>query len=254
MRWLLWTDPTPRPGASNMAIDLGLMEVAAAGSLGIIRLYQWAPHCLSFGCHEPALRRYDRDAIEALGIDVVRRPTGGRAVWHAHELTYAVAAPDGALGTLREAYLRIHEALATAVRSMGAPASLAPAPAAATGLEAGACFSAAVGGEVTAHGAKLLGSAQLRRDGGMLQHGSLLLDGDQSLVARLGGHADPGVMTLRRALGRDVSWEDAALAIERDAVPHLAGRPTAGAADPAPFLAAAARHGQFTDPEWTWRR
>lgn len=252
MRWLLWSDLAPRPGALNMAIDMALLETAARDGLGIVRLYQWAPHCLSFGCHEPALRRYDRRAIEALGLDVVRRPTGGRAVWHAHELTYAVAAPDGALGTLHEAYLRIHEALAAAVRSMGVPASLAPAPGAAAGLGAGACFSTAAGGEVTANGAKLLGSAQLRRDGGMLQHGSLLLDGDQSLVARLGGHADPGVMTLRRALGRPVAWTDAAAAIECHAIPLLAGH--AAIADPGPFLAAARRHAQFTDPAWTWRR
>jgi lipoate-protein ligase A len=80
-----------------MAVDQALLE--RAGRLGErrLRLYRWHPHCLSFGRHEQALRRYDRDRIVASGLDVVRRPTGGRAVWHAGELTYAVAMPAAEL-------------------------------------------------------------------------------------------------------------------------------------------------------------
>src|SRR6266545_6012321 len=90
LTWYLWLD-TPRPGFLNMAIDETLLRLAEVDRSGFLRLYAWTPACLSFGRHEPALRRYCRDRIEARGIDVVRRPTGGRAVWHDIELTYSVA-------------------------------------------------------------------------------------------------------------------------------------------------------------------
>ena len=92
-----------------------------------LRLYRWAPHCLSFGRHEPALRRYDRARIESLGLDVVRRPTGGRAVWHAEELTYAIAAPAEELGGLRQAYHEIHAMLLDGFVRLGIAGELAPA-------------------------------------------------------------------------------------------------------------------------------
>lgn len=252
MQWWIWEDRDPRTGPLNMALDLALMEAAVSQQVGFLRLYRWKPFCLSFGCHEPALRRYDRAAIEARGLDVVRRPTGGRAVWHARELTYAVATPDGALGSLREAYHRIHEALARALRALGADAELAPASRAA-GPGAGACFGSAAGGEVVIGSAKLVGSAQLRRDGGMLQHGSLLLADGQELVAELAGHPAPGATTLGAVLGRDVTWEEAAGALQQHAVPALAGTHEQ-LADPAPFMTAAARHAFFGDPAWSWRR
>ncbi|MBI2403017.1 MAG: lipoate--protein ligase family protein [Gemmatimonadetes bacterium] len=93
-----------------MAIDQALLDdVDRRGDLAYLRLYRWNPPCLSFGRNEPALSRYDRAEIERLGVDVVRRPTGGRAVWHDDELTYAVAAPVAAFGCLRDSYRVIHE-------------------------------------------------------------------------------------------------------------------------------------------------
>jgi lipoate-protein ligase A len=106
--WHLWLDQTPRPGWANMAIDQALLDRAERQGESWLRLYRWAPHCLSFGRHEPATRRYDPDRIAELGLDTVRRPTGGRAVWHAQELTYAVAAPSARFGSLPAAYLEIH--------------------------------------------------------------------------------------------------------------------------------------------------
>src|ERR1043166_8422879 len=92
MRWSLLVDP-PRPGWANMAVDAALLAPAAAGGAAVVPLYRWEPHCLSFGRHEPALRRYDGELVRTMGLDCVRRPTGGRAVWHARELTHSVAAP-----------------------------------------------------------------------------------------------------------------------------------------------------------------
>jgi len=95
--------------------------------------------CLSFGRNEPALARYDRARIAARGLAVVRRPTGGRAVWHEHEVTYAVAAPIAQFGTLAESYCDIHARLARALGTLGLDARLAPAGPSAP-LGAGACF------------------------------------------------------------------------------------------------------------------
>ena len=152
----------------------------------MLRVYRWEPFCLSFGRHEPALRRYGRDNVMARGIDVVRRPTGGRAVWHARELTYSVAQPDAGI-SLRESYRAIHGMLADAVRRLGAPALLAADPPRVAGVGAGACFAQPVGGEVVVAGRKVVGSAQLRENGALLQHGSMLLSDDQALVRELGG-------------------------------------------------------------------
>src|ERR1051326_6528967 len=76
MSWTLLLD-RPRPGWENMAIDAALLDLAAGEGAAFLRLYRWEPHCLSFGRHEPALRRYDVERIRSLELDCVRRPTGG---------------------------------------------------------------------------------------------------------------------------------------------------------------------------------
>src|SRR5438874_10713974 len=81
-----------------MAVDEALLDESDRTGGAFLRLYRFSPPCLSLGRNEPARARYDRAAITRLGITVVRRPTGGRAVWHEHEVTYAVAAPLAALG------------------------------------------------------------------------------------------------------------------------------------------------------------
>lgn len=124
--WSLLLDP-PLPGAVNMARDQALLDLADSTGAAWLRLYRWAPFCLSFGRHEPARRRYDRARIESLGLDCVRRPTGGRAVWHARELTYSVAAPIAIFGSLAVAYERIHATLARALVPLGFDAGLARA-------------------------------------------------------------------------------------------------------------------------------
>ena len=166
-----------------MAVDLALLDRAELGE-GWFRLYTWNPYCLSLGRHEPASRRYDVDRIQALGLSTVRRPTGGRAVWHAHELTYAVAEPHRWFGSLREAYEAIHTLLAGALRSLGVPAALAPRGRTAA-LDSGPCFAHPAGGEVLVGQRKIIGSAQLRQGPALLQHGSIILEDDQHLVEDL---------------------------------------------------------------------
>jgi lipoate-protein ligase A len=243
-----------------MAIDLALLDWADREE-GWLRLYGWDPYCLSFGRHEPAARRYDADRIRALGLDTVRRPTGGRAVWHARELTYALAAPQAWFGSLREGYRAIHELLAEALGSIGVPATLAPrgGPAA---LEEGPCFSQPVGGEVLVNGRKVIGSAQLRRGTALLQHGSIILeDGQQLLHEVIRGlpdqepepHPVPGA-TLTDAIGSPVLAHRLATTVA-----HLAARRWPGewdtANDPAMVLQAASPHFErFRSPAWTWVR
>jgi len=179
--WRLWVDETARPGWANMSIDMALLDRAEQEDESWLRLYQWEPGCLSFGRHEPASRRYDVERISQLGLDAVRRPTGGRAVWHECELTYAVACPCSRFPSLRDAYLEIHRLLAEALLSVGIEAVLAPRVRTAS-LDSGACFSQPAGGEVLVTGRKVVGSAQLRRGRALLQHGSILLRDEQHRV------------------------------------------------------------------------
>ena len=232
-----------------MAIDHALLVAARRTGAAFLRLYRWSPPCLSFGRNEPALARYDRAAIERLGLDVVRRPTGGRAVWHEHEVTYAVAAPVTAFGSLAESYRAIHERLAAALRRLGIPAGLArpSRDGTAPGLGAGACFAAPVGGEVIVDGRKIVGSAQVRHGTAFLQHGSILLDGSQQVLQAVSRQpsAIGSATTLSAILGRPVGFHEVAEAI----VAEWGVESTASAPDrPLPPFTV------FSDPAWTWRR
>jgi lipoate-protein ligase A len=240
-----------------MATDAALLQAARDGH-AFLRLYRWSPPCLSFGRNEPALERYDRARIEALGLDTVRRPTGGRAVWHNAEVTYAVAGPEALFGSLSQAYQAIHAMIAGALRSLGVPAEQFKRPTASTAstahpltrLAAGACFAAPAGGEVTVDGAKLVGSAQVREGGAFLQHGSILLEDGQDLVARVTRGPSPTVhaTSLVAVLGRPVTFAEVAAAVAASAQRAWQGDWQESIA-PAPGDAR-----QYTDPAWTWRR
>src|SRR5688572_13446267 len=158
-----------------MAIDEALLGQAVQSGGAFLRLYRWNPPTLSFGRNEPVAALYDEAAIARRGIAVVRRPTGGRAVWHDQEVTYAVAAPIAAFGSLRTAYCVIHTRLAEALRGLGVDPVLAPdRPPIRPSAHPTSCFAAPAGGEVLAGGRKLVGSAQVRRRDAFLQHGSIL--------------------------------------------------------------------------------
>ena len=253
MDWTLHTDPIGHPGWYQMALDQALLDETEHTGSATVRLFRWSPHCLSFGRHEPALRRYDRPCITALGLDTVRRPTGGRAVWHARELTYSIIAPAASFGGLRESGRQIHETIAAALRTLGIAAELAPATRT-PGLQTGACFQGAVGGEVTVGGHKLVGSAQLRQGDALLQHGSLLLEDDQSVVAQVtrGTVGAGGEITLSQVLGRPVGFEEMADVIGAAFRRWLAPSSTLEAAEADEL--AGPHAARFRDPAWTWRR
>jgi len=239
-----------------MAVDQALLGLAAGEGRAFLRIYRWAPFCLSFGRNEPALKRYDRAAIERLGLDTVRRPTGGRAVWHAEELTYAVAAPVGTFGSLPHTYQQIHTALAAALRTLHFPAALAPSPERGRGLDAGACFASPAGGEVVLGGRKVVGSAQLREGGAFLQHGSILLDGSQQLVSdvTLGSPPPDGSVALSTIRGAAVHFEEVASAVAKSAQVWPGEWCTESEELIAGRSATSAHTARFRDPDWTWRR
>lgn len=164
-----------RDGAANMARDAALLEEHRPGDQPVLRLYRWRPYAVSYGYHQSP-DDFDAAAIAAAGHGLVRRPTGGRAILHAEELTYAVVgtSPSPLFGdTLHGTYMRINEALLLFLADLGLPAEVSggESRADARGL---ACFKSAGRHEINVRGRKLVGSAQRRRGDVFLQHGSIL--------------------------------------------------------------------------------
>jgi lipoyl(octanoyl) transferase len=177
--WRLLVD-APAGGAWNMAVDEILLEGVAAGTTPpTLRFYQWTPACLSLGYFQ-SVDVVDVDGCRALGVGVVRRPTGGRAILHDRELTYSIALPASVLGLdggVLPSYYRLSLALQDGLRRLGVPATLAPESAARGPTAHGpVCFDRPSAHEILLHGRKLVGSAQMRRGGGILQHGSILIE------------------------------------------------------------------------------
>jgi lipoate-protein ligase A len=228
--WRLLLHPVPARGAWNMAADEAILEACGRGeSLPTLRLYAWAPPCLSLGYTQP-LTDVDLSRLQSRVWDLVRRPTGGRAVLHTDELTYSVIAPPGEprlSGTLLDSYRRLAQALVAALRTLGLPADIeVESHSAAAGRSANpVCFEVPSTYEITVRGKKLLGSAQSRRRDGILQHGSLPLTGDLARIlqalaypdeetrARAASRLLDRAATVESLLGRPVTWEAAAQAV-----------------------------------------
>lgn len=177
-----------------MSVDLSLLEAVAAGRSGpVFRLYTWHPPAVSLGYHQRPERELDLAAVAELRIDVVVRPTGGRALLHDTELTYAIVAPiadprvGGSVAASHAAISRLFQA---ALARLGVVATLAgrrPAerPRGEGGEAATPCFATATPAELLVGGRKILGSAQRRLGSAFLQHGSLLLGDGHLLLADL---------------------------------------------------------------------
>ena len=243
-----------------MACDVALMARARRTGDAVFRVYAWDRPTLSFGRHESARHQYDAAAIAAAGVDVVRRPTGGRALLHDHEVTYSIAAPIVPGESLMASVRQFNQMLLRALQRLGVPAEEAIEPRALR-PEGAACFAVPAAGELTLNGRKLVGSAQVRQDGALLQHGSILLDDDQGLIAGFatGPYLPPAsAASLRDTLGADASYgavRDAladVVAADADCSPEaLALTLDDALVDRAAFDQAMTH---FRDPAWTWRR
>src|SRR4051812_28201699 len=183
-RWRIIVTPAA-PGAENMALDDALMNRARTSGEWVARLYSWSRPTISLGRNQTARGRYDLERIRELGLDMVRRPTGGRAILHDREITYSVTAPMAETGDLRQAYDRINRLVLETLHRLGVYASIAAPRKRASFPGMAPCFDEPSAGELVLDGRKIAGSAQWRADGGILQHGSILLEDDQSLLASL---------------------------------------------------------------------
>jgi lipoate-protein ligase A len=269
-RWRLMRTG-PLPGGMNMALDeVLLQEVSAGRSLPVLRLYRWRSETVSLGYfqrNEVVNRAFCRSS----GIDVVRRLTGGRAVLHGEEVTYAVIAGGGDRfpTCVEESYRKIAEVLHATLHSLGIEAELAPPRR--EGRERAlpaACFEAAVGYELLCRGQKVVGSAQRRQGDFFLQHGSIPLELDlRRFFQVLNPHPESplsletGVRRLRKKVGWLNRYLPRPLLIDeveerlRDACANGLGvvlqeepvRPGEWS------LAERLRKERYDNPDWTWR-
>ena len=249
----------PLPGALNMARDHALAMTIVPG-VGALRIYRWARPTVSFGRNEPGLGLYDQERAAERGIAFVRRPTGGRAVFHDRELTYAVAVPLRWLGGVRETHRAVARGLVSALRGVGVPAELAvgaPQGGRSPHPGAGPCFASPVDGEIVVAGRKLVGSAQARLGGALLQHGSLLLGRGQELLDELGGGDSVGAtsIALEEILEELPAWEDLTCAVAKGLAAELGGCwRLAGNAGPRVQELERSLLPRYASREWTWRR
>ncbi len=219
---------------TNMGIDEAIMEAYAAGQVPpTIRFYGWDPAAVSLGYFQHGEKEIDFAACQARGIDIVRRLTGGRAVLHKKELTYSIIVGEDypeIPKTITASYRYLSKGLLLGLDKLGLTAEMTK-PIASYGQHirkpaSAACFDAPSHYELTINRRKLIGSAQVRKHGVILQHGSILLDFSPSELASIlllpaGQEGDTitmlknKVVDLKSALGREVSWDEVRIAMTK---------------------------------------
>lgn len=221
----------------NMRLDEERARACAAGeALPLLRLYAWKPWAVSLGANQRE-SDIDRHRCAERGFAVVRRPTGGRAILHADELTYCVVTPLADGGTISDLYRDIHLLLRDALLSLGAAGldfqksqpdfrTLYKTP-----VRSLPCFASAARYELQWQGRKLVGSAQRRYGTVVLQHGSILLGPDHEQLADVATLTADGeretmrsellahTATLSDICGRTVTYAECAAAI----IQHIKG-------------------------------
>ncbi len=226
-QWRLIYDK-PAIGAINMAVDEAILWSVSEGlTPPTLRLYAWNPACLSLG-YAQRIADVDLHRVEQLGWHVVRRPTGGRAILHTDELTYSIAVPLGhplAAGSVVDSYRRISRALLAALQKLGVSPQADKRTDNHKAAVGPVCFEVPSHYEITVNGRKLIGSAQVRRRAGILQHGTLPLYGDISRICEVLVFEDElarenaksqvlqRATTLEAAIGDILSWDEVAQAV-----------------------------------------
>ncbi len=243
-----------------MATDHALARRLGEGE-AVLRFYQWEVPTLSFGRNQRARGAYREEDIRGAGMDLVRRPTGGRAVLHHQELTYAVVLPLRTLGGLRDVYRKVNEGLVLGLTRLGVPAAVSGATGTALPPEAGACFQAPAEGEVVVGGRKLVGSAQARVEGALLQHGSLLLAGDQRRAEVLDGsganqaqETSGAYVTLSEVLAEPPELSSLIRELAQGVGEVLGGEWRRAEPTSEEETVAEELRKRYESPDWTWRR
>lgn len=223
--WRLIKSP-PSSGSWNMAVDEAVLEATRDGkALPTLRLFAWEPACITLG-YAQEISDVDLDRLTARGWEIVRRITGGRAILHTDELTYSVTGPEGEprlAGDILTSYQRLSSAILAALENLGLSVQTKPKEEVQKGpMTEPICFEIPSNYEITINGKKLVGSAQARKKGGVLQHGTLPLYGDLTRItdvlvfedeerrARAAERLLRRASTVETALGHTVTWEQAA--------------------------------------------
>ncbi len=226
--WRLLITP-PTDGATNMAIDEAILHALAdGGGMPTLRFYRWHPPCLSLG-YSQHFSEIDTAACEKLGYTWVRRPTGGRAILHTDELTYSIIVPQDnprVTGGVVPSYRILSRGLLRGLQHLGISAVQAEGDMPKNPQQGTACFDTPSHYEVTLGGKKLVGSAQVRRRGIVLQHGTLPLRGDITRIfdvlnlssekkIELSRDLLARATTLERETGQNFSFDETADAMAR---------------------------------------
>lgn len=224
------------PGARNMAVDEALLRCMAADGAPVLRLYGFAPPCVSLGRFQPARDLGDDALLKRDGVGVVRRPTGGRAVLHDDEVTYAVVLGRCSLEpfTKRAAYRASAALLLRLLSALGVRGAVQHGATTAPTADADPdCYGSIGEYEITAAAKKLVGSAQITTRDAALQHGSIPLSTSYARIGRYlnGGAATsrerpiPGATSIAAETGRHWSHEEAVQRLAAAACTHLGARP-----------------------------
>ncbi len=269
-------DTGARDAFFNMGLDEAiLMQVGAGESPPTVRFYGWERPTVSIGYFQRARRDVDMGEIARSGYRLVRRMTGGRAVLHDRELTYSVAVPAGhplAASSVAESYRALSLALQEGFRALGLEAKIVSPAGPDERAEfrpsgSAACFDSPSRYELAVNGRKIAGSAQVRAHGGMLQHGSLVLDLDAGglfsvLLFRSPEERARALLAfaeraagVRQLGGRDVSYREAAGAFAAGFAAGLRTDLRMSAPTPAEVrLASELAVEKYAADEWTHRR
>lgn len=245
-----------------MAIDSALLDLAGETACAVWRCYAWGKPTVSFGRNERTQGRFSAERLRAAGLQAVRRPTGGRALLHAREVTYSVAMPLDEQLSWRVAYAAVNHVLLHALQSLGVPAQLvADQDAESVAPDGPVCFDKPAAGEITVGGRKLVGSAVWRQGGAYLQHGSILLADDQALLAEAADvplPPTPPAASLDACAPAQAQWDVVVDALAASLAMVAASHPdgTIEPFDPPPdFPQRVASHrAALGNDDWLWRR
>lgn len=176
-----------KTGAENMQIDSDLLDFAIKNELQepIFRLYGWEPYCISLGRNQKD-DFLDKDLLSKLGIDTVRRLTGGRALLHADEITYSYICPVSYLKNgehIVSSYKEICQILIDKFTKIGINLDYGTKKQIKTGFDY--CMLLSTGADLCHNGKKIIGSAQCRKHDYILQHGSILYNYDKNLLEKI---------------------------------------------------------------------
>ncbi|MEI6519485.1 MAG: lipoate--protein ligase family protein [bacterium] len=213
-------------GWMHMAMDVALLEAVQNGlSAPILRFYRWRPACMTLGKFQPAEGNINIDRCREMGIDISRRPTGGRAIFHDDEVTFSVIITEKDLpdagSNVMDSYRVLGAAMVSGMQKLGLPAELVDihansfSEAASVSATANpACFAARARCDLMVNGAKIIGSAQMRRDGVILQQNSLPLNINFPVWEEIFYRSDwekvaaGKAVSLNEAAGRNVSEDE----------------------------------------------